>query len=104
MTMLTGGIYNEWTVYTDSGDGRTNNFKEPFNREIFVMKCIIIDGRRTWVAVENMTQEQKRAYDGQVNPPSEVQLQEQERARELRVLTTSPAQWRKYLQQKKRNR
>ena len=62
------------------------------------------DGSRTWVAVENMTQEQKRAYDGQVNKPSEVQLQEQEQSRELRVLMTTPAQFKKYLNQKKRNR
>ena len=62
------------------------------------------DGSRTWVAIDSMTQEQKRVYDGQVNRPSETQLQEREASNELRVLMTSPAQFRKYLNTKKRNK
>ena len=69
------------------------------------MKVIYnLDGSRTWVAIENMTQEQKRTYDGQVNRPSQEQLQEQKASKELRVLMTTPAQFKKYLNQKKRNR
>ena len=62
------------------------------------------DGSRTWVAIDNMTQEQKKQYDGQRNRPSEAQLKEREASHELRVLMTSPSQFKKYLNQKKRNK
>jgi len=104
LMMIIGRAYqDEWIIHTDSGDGRTDNFKEQFNREKRMKVIYNLDGSRTWVAIENMTQEQKRGYDGQINRPSQQQLDKGEMTRELRELMSSPSQYRK-LQQIKGNK
>jgi len=61
-----------------------------------------LDGSRTWVAIENMTQEQKRTYDGQVNRPSQAQEERQASSKLTRLMMMSPAHYRRHLQRIKR--
>ena len=62
------------------------------------MVMVIINGRRIWKDIEELTAEEKQAFDSQINRPSEAQMKAKEQTEELKDLMSSPARFKQKLQ------